>query len=133
MSMAPRKKALPVKSAPRPPLLEWMTAGLGLLIVLTAFGLAVAQALGGRDRPPDITLNAGEARRTATGWILEVEASNGGDETAAGVQIEGRLGKETAVAELDYVPAYGEARASLRFVADPRDEVELAVLGWSEP
>jgi uncharacterized protein (TIGR02588 family) len=131
--MASRKKAPARKQPPKPPLLEWTTAGLGLLIVMAAFGLVGVQALDQRDRPPDLRLSAGEARRTGAGWILEVEASNRGDETAADVQIEGRLGAETATVDLDYVPAHGEAMASLRFDRDPGDEVKLVVLGWAEP
>lgn len=131
--MAPRKETTPGKQPSPPPLLEWITASLGLLIVGTAFVLTLTQAVNGSDRPPDLRLTAGEARHTAAGWVVEVEASNLGDETAAGVQIEGRIGPETATVELDYVPAYGDARASLRFDRDPRSGLELTVLGWSEP
>lgn len=131
--MAARRKTTRPKDLPTPPVLEWITASLGLLIVGAAFGLTLIQALNGTNRPPDLSLTAGEARRTPAGWVIEVKASNRGDETAAGVLVEGRLGAETATAELDYVPALGEARASLRFDGDPRRELELAVLGWSEP
>ena len=132
--MAPRKKTPPRTSAPNsPPVLEWITAGLGLLVVMAAFGLILFQALNGPDRPPELSLAAGQARQTPAGWVIEVEASNDGDQTAAGVQIEGRLGAETATVELDYVPAHGEALASLRFDGDPRGRMELTVLGWREP
>lgn len=129
---APGKTPRP-EDLPTPPVLEWVTASLGLLIVGTALGLTLIQGLNGSDRPPDLSLAAGEARRTSAGWVVEVEVANRGDETAAGVQVEGRLGAETASAELDYVPGSGEARASLRFDGDPRRGLELAVLGWSEP
>ena len=131
--MAPRKKTPAQKQPPRPPLLEWITAGVGLLVVVAALGLILMQALNGPDRPPELSLAAGEVRSTPAGWVVEVEASNAGDETAAGVQVEGRLGAETALAELDYVPAHGQARASLRFDAEPREGLELTVLGWREP
>lgn len=124
---------MPNKEPSRPPVLEWVTASLGLLIVGTAFGLNLIQALDGSERPPDLKLSAGETRRTDAGWVIEVEASNRGDETASAVQVEGRLGAQMATAELDYVPADGEATVSLRFDRDPRSGLELAVLGWSEP
>lgn len=131
--MPTNKKTTSNKKPPKPPVLEWITASLGLLIVATAFGLNLFLALDGRESPPDLKLSAGESRRTDAGWVIEVKASNRGDETAAAVQVEGRLEAETANAELDYVPAYGEATVSLRFDHDPRSGLELAVLGWSEP
>jgi len=101
--------------------------------VFSAAWVILTQALDGPTTPPTLSLAAGEIRSTRSGWVVEVEATNGGDETAAGVQIEGRLGAETAGAELDYVPAHGHAAASLRFDADPRQGLELSVSGWRSP
>jgi uncharacterized protein (TIGR02588 family) len=131
--MAHRKKAAMRQEPPRPPVLEWATAGLGLLVVAAALGLTLFQALNGSESPPDLSLIAGDARQTAGGWVVDVEAVNHGDETAAAVHIEGRVGVERANADLDYVPAHGEATATLRFDADPRTALELSVLGWREP
>lgn len=118
---------------PRPPLLEWIVAGLGLLGISGACWAILTHALNGSATPPDLTLVAREMRSTRSGWVVEVEAANAGDHTAAGVQIEGRLGTEIATAELDYLPAHGHAAASLRFDKDPRQGLELTVLGWREP
>lgn len=114
-------------------MLEWIVAGVGLIVILIAFGLLAVRALEGPGRPPDLSLAAHEVRPSPTGWVVEVEVRNAGDMTAAGVQIEGRLGADASTAELDYVPAHGHARASLRFDADPRRDLELKVLGWREP
>ena len=116
-----------------PPLLEWITAGLGLLVVLAVLGLVGWQAMTGRDSPPDIRLEPGEISRAHDGWTVEVRARNEGDQTAAQVRIEGRLDEETADAEFDYLPAHGRATATLRFDEDPRRGLELSVLGWREP
>lgn len=131
--MAAGQKTPVPKTPLRRPVLEWVTAGFGLLVVLAALGQILSEALSGPDGPPDLSLTAGAARQTAAGWVIEVRAFNDGDETAAGVKIEGRLGQETATAELDYVPAHGEALASMRFDGDPRDAVELTLQGWREP
>lgn len=121
------------KQADRPPILEWIVAGLGLIGTSLAFGVILMQALDGPDTPPDLRLAAGEVRPTESGWVVEIEAFNHGDQTAAGVHIEGRLGIETASAELDYVPAHGRSTASFLFDEDPRKGIELTVLGWREP
>jgi uncharacterized protein (TIGR02588 family) len=133
MNMAQTKTASPRQKSRRPPILEWATACLGLVVVAAAIGLTLFQALNGSDSPPDLSLKAGEARQTPSGWVVDVKAVNQGDETAAGVHIEGRLGAETANAELDYVPAHGEAKATMRLDADPRTALKLSVLGWREP
>ena len=40
--MAPRKTTPAPKRPPRPPLLEWITAGVGLVVVVAALGLILA-------------------------------------------------------------------------------------------
>ncbi|WP_309627782.1 hypothetical protein [Brevundimonas sp.] len=121
------------KQPARRPILEWVVAGLGLLGVMAAFGLILTEALAGPAGPPELGLAAVETRSTGSGWVVEIEATNTGDRTAAGVQVEGRLGTETATAELDYVPAHGQSVASLGFDQDPRQGLQLIVLGWREP
>lgn len=121
------------KQPPRPPVVEWIVAGLGLLGFSTAFGLILVQALSGPARLADLSISAWEARSSGSGWVVDFEAANAGDKTAAAVEIEGRLGAETAKTELDYVPGHGTAAASLRFDEDPRQGLELIVLGWREP
>lgn len=132
--MAQRKRTPPKTPAPSsPPLLEWATAGLGLAVVLAVLGLVGWQAVSGRAGPPDIRLEPGEISRAHDGWTVEVRARNEGDQTAAQVRIEGRLGEETSGAEFDYLPAHGRSTATLRFDEDPRRGLELSVQGWREP
>src|SRR5690606_10297823 len=126
---AARKKPGP---PPAPALLEWLMGGLGLLIVLAVLGVIVAEAFGARaPAAPEARLVS--ARATASGWVAEVEVANPGDATAAAVEVEGRLGRDTARATLDYLPAHGRETVFLTFAADPRGAVELRVPGWSEP
>jgi uncharacterized protein (TIGR02588 family) len=127
--MAPRKKPSPL---PAPALLEWAMGGLGLLLVLAVLAIVAIEAVGPRE-PPRIEASLGEVRRAGAVWLAEVEVRNLGDETAAGVEVEGRLGDQTAAATVDYVPAHGRRRVTLSFDADPRGAVELSVPGWSEP
>jgi uncharacterized protein (TIGR02588 family) len=131
--MAPRKKATPKpRGEEKPPLLEWIMGGLGLLIVLGVLGIILSEAFGPRD-PAAIEARLLEARPSPTGWLAEIEVENTGDETAAQVEIEARLGAETASAVLDYVPAGGRERLTLGFDADPRAGLTLHTKGFTEP
>ena len=126
--MAARKTAAPPGAA----VLEWVMGGLGLLIVLAALGVILVEAAGPRD-PARLEARLESARPEGGGWLAEVEVANAGDETAAGVEVEGTLGDEAASATIDYVPAHGRERVMLSFDGDPRAGLELSVHGWSEP
>jgi uncharacterized protein (TIGR02588 family) len=129
--MAPRKNKAP-GPPPAPALLEWAAGGLGGLIVLAALAVIVVEARGPRD-PAEVSARLDSVRPAGGRWLAEVEVRNSGDETAAAVEVEGRLGAATATATLDYVPAHGRERVTLVFDADPRGRAEIAVAGWSEP
>jgi uncharacterized protein (TIGR02588 family) len=125
--MPPRKTS----KMPPPALLEWGMGGLGLLLVLTALTVIVIEAFGARE-PTRLEASLGEIRPAGARWLAEVEVRNLGGETAASVEVEGRLGDHTAHATIDYVPAHGKERVTLVFPADPR-AAEVSVSGWSKP
>ncbi|MBU1345737.1 MAG: hypothetical protein KKA16_02170 [Alphaproteobacteria bacterium] len=114
------------------PVLEWIMAALGLILTLAVIGVIAADAVRPQ-RPAAFEIRLTEARRTPSGWVAQIEIANRGDAAAAAVQVEGRLGAETAMAQIDYVPGGGRERASLGFAADPRAGLDLTVRGWSEP
>lgn len=117
---------------PKPPVLEWILGGLGLLLTLAVLAVMLrdATAPGG---PPAIEPRLHAVHGGPGGWRAEVEVRNTGAATAAGVEIEGVLGDETASATLDYLPAEGRETVTLGFAADPRAGLELHARGWSEP
>ena len=125
---------MPKKSAPnpKPPLLEWIMGGLGLLLTLAVLAVILREALapGG---PPVLEPRLHAVHGGPGAWQAEVEVRNTGSATAAAVEIEGRLGDETASATLDYVAAGGEETVTLGFAADPRAGLALQVRGWIEP
>lgn len=125
--MAARKKAGP----PPPARLEWAMGGLGALLVLAALTVIVIEAFGARE-PARLEARLTETRPAGARWLAEVEVRNLGGETAASVEVEGRLGDHTAQATVDYVPAHGQERVTLVFPADPR-AAEVSVSGWSKP
>lgn len=125
---------MPKKTAPhtRPPVLEWIMAGLGLLLTLAVLTIILREGLSAAG-PPVIEPTLHAVHGGPGQWRAEVEVRNTGSATAAAVEIEGRLGDETAAATLDYVPAGGRETITLGFAADPRAGLELHARGWTEP
>lgn len=118
----------------RTPLAEWIVGGLGLLGVVAMLAVLLLEIAVGERAPPALSISTGQATPSPTGWVLPVTVRNTGDRTAAGVEVEGALGEQTATATLDYVPAQGSAEAGLIFAADPRGQaVRLRVSGYAEP
>lgn len=125
---------MPKKAAPhtRPPVLEWIMGGLGLLLTLAILAIILREGLSAGG-PPVIEPRLEAVHGGPGQWRAEVEVRNTGPATAAAVEIEGRLGDETAAATLDYVPAGGRETVTLGFTADPRVGLELHARGWTEP
>ena len=119
------------RGPPPPARLEWAMGGLGLLLVLAALTVIAFEAFGARE-PAMIEARVTGIRPAGAVWLAEVEVRNLGGETAASVEVEGRLGDHTAHATVDYVPAHGQERVTLAFPADPR-AAGVSVAGWSKP
>ncbi|UZK66383.1 hypothetical protein [Sphingomonas sp. M1-B02] len=125
---------------PQTPLLEWIAAGIGLLLLLALFAIIGREALfEGSKAPPAIEVSTGGITRTATGYLVAFEAINRANGTAASLQVEGTLRQgdttiETSSTTLDYVPGHGSTRGGLYFTRDPRAHVlELRPLGFQQP
>ncbi|MDF7773949.1 hypothetical protein P1X14_01715 [Sphingomonas sp. AOB5] len=118
------------------PLLEWIAAGIGLILLMIVLGAIGREAItGAADEPPAITVTAGQVTQVSSGFVVAFEASNASRGTAAAVEIEGKLASgETSSATLDYVPGRGTTSGGLFFKADPRgQQVELRALGYQTP
>lgn len=116
------------------PALEWISATLGLLVVLAILAvLALEIGHGGMDDVPLLEARVEAVNPVPGGHVAGIVVANGSGQTAAAVQVEGKLGAETATTTIDYVPGHSEARGGLMFKGDPRRGVELAVLGYELP
>lgn len=122
------------------PLLEWVAAGVGLVSLIFLLGAIGHDALqGGAQVPPDIHLTTRAASRTGNGYVVTFEAFNRGGDTAAALEIEGRLmdgdrAIETSTATIDYVAGHGSAEGGLFFINDPATlTVEMRPLGFQVP
>ncbi|PLR25614.1 hypothetical protein SGCZBJ_11235 [Caulobacter zeae] len=114
------------KPSPRsePPLLEWISAAIGLVCALAAIGFVGWDALLGERSPPAIEVRLVAVTPTPHGYVAQVEAINHGGSSAAQVAIEGVLSgqgeAETAQATLDYIPQRSRVGGGLVFEHDPR-------------
>lgn len=116
------------------PALEWLAAAIGALTIMAIVGVLLAEARqGGGGDVPRLEARLEAVTPVRGGHVARFVVANASGQTAAAVQVEGRLGAETASATLDYVPGHSEARGGLMFKGDPSQGVDLAVLGYELP
>jgi uncharacterized protein (TIGR02588 family) len=125
---------------PREPLLEWISAGIGLLLTLGMIAMIGAGVLrGDASQLPAIEMRATRILPTPSGFVVEVEAINRSGATAAAVQVEGLLKSgetavETSSLTFDYVPGNASRKGGLFFTEDPRrHRLEVRALGYQAP
>ena len=121
------------------PLLEWLVAALGALLVAGTMGYLGVHAIWRDARPPDLRLLAQPALALPDGWLVRFRAINQGGEPAAQLLVEGVLrapdgSVETAAAILDYLAPGSERQGGLFFSRDPGGlELELRPKGYARP
>ena len=122
------------------PALEWASAAVGAMVALLLVGTLVAHGLkSARPPPPNLSVAAVGMASSGGGFLVAFDVANASPQTAASVQIEGRLNQgateiETSRATIDYVPGGSSAKGGLIFAADPRTHrLELRVTGYELP
>ena len=116
------------------PLLEWVAAALGLLVFLGLIAVLLREAAtSGSDDVPLLSAQVESVTPVAGGHVARIVVANASGQTAAAVQVEGKLGEQTAQATFDYVPGHSKSRGGLMFKGDPRSGIELAVTGYELP
>lgn len=139
MARKPPARAPAKAAASKTPLLEWIMAAVGLVLLLGAIGVILADALAGDGEPPTLSVERLGATRTPAGWVVEFRARNASQRPAAEVQVTGVLSAGGAELErrsttLDYLPGGGDRRGGLLFRTDPAaGELELQAEGYREP
>lgn len=118
---------------------EWVLAGLSAVLVLAVIGALLYEGLRGAGSPPEIVFEVDSVRVAPHGFLLEFQAVNSGESTAARLLIEGEVSTEAGVTErsevtIDYLPAKSRRRAWLFFETDPsQHHLEIRQKGFDSP
>lgn len=123
------------------PLLEWVFALCGFVMVLMMFGFIGYSAAQDDHSPPEIIIRVIEVVPSGSGYLVLFRADNNGGSTAADLTIRGSLkegdrGEERASSTVmfDYLPAHSFRTGGLFFAEDPsRYTVELRPMGYQDP
>ena len=132
-SGAPRDQRVEIPRA------EWFAAAVGVLLLLGSIGIITRQAVMSGGSPPRVELQVTGISQEGRYWLVRVEATNGGDRTAANLAISGELRGGTPAPELshatiDYLPPRSRRGAGLYFSSDPRaGALRLRPMGYEEP
>ena len=106
------------------PLSEWISAGIGLALMLIVLGVIAWDALLGERSPAVIEVRLVAVHQTPYGFVAQIEAINHGGAAATQVEVSGTLGNsgapDAAEATFDYIPEKSSARGALVFAKDPR-------------
>ena len=122
-----------------PSVLEWIFAGLGLLIVAGAVGFMIYRGATKGDAPPQVKIEVESITQTGDHHTVSFRVSNTGDTTAAALTIEGELrsgdkSEETSDVTLTYLPAQSVRRGSLFFTKDPNAyQFQIRAKGFEHP
>ena len=125
--------------------LEWSVFALSLLLVGATLWYLVRETLTAQESPPHIALKLGKPQllqnlsKEAPSFIVSVEATNKGWQTAEGVHIEVELqrGKEepqTADFEIAFLPRNSSREGWVAFKGKPENiNLSARVLGYEIP
>ena len=136
--MAPRKKPA-TRILERTPILEWVAAGLGLLLTVAVLGYVIWEGAVGQNGPPSLTLTPDLPEKTAGGFVVPLTIRNASYATAAGVEVRATLERDGRVVEerratFGYVPARSETKGGVIFQTDPATaRLRLEPEGYEAP
>jgi uncharacterized protein (TIGR02588 family) len=124
----------------RRPTVEWIAAGLGLVLTLGMLGFIGWQALHmPKQTAPRIDVRVASVTRSGAGHVVEIRVVNNSPKSAAGVEVQGTLSRtgnpdEQSSTTFAYVPGGSEVRGGLFFTADPgAGDLRVRPLGYEEP
>ncbi len=127
------------RKAAATPWLEWLSAGIGLVLTLGVLGSIGWQAVRDVSEPPVISIEVERTVAIEGGYRVDFQARNMAGATASQVEIEGRLADNDREPEIgrvtfDYIPGHSARRGGMFFTRDPvSGPLSLRALGFANP
>ncbi len=127
------------KQVANTPVLEWIIAAIGLVLVVGTIGFMMYKGLTSKNTPPNFTAKVERIDTINAGFIVIFNLTNTGEQTASGVNVEGELKSggesvETSSTTFDYAPSKSEVKGGLFFKNDPKQfQLEIRAKGYTEP
>ncbi len=129
------KKRKSGKIAPRTTA-EWVSLVISLLLLAVVVGVVVKLWLSETQEPARFKIEIGAARNDGGQFYLPFVLTNEGDQTAAEVTVEGRIGdagnEETSTTTFDFIPGHARQEGVLVFSGDPAT-AQLRVASFQRP
>jgi uncharacterized protein (TIGR02588 family) len=122
-----------------PPFWEWVVAGIGTLLLLSALAFFAYEALQQDEGPPQPVVRVTSIDRQGSGYTVRLQVHNAGRSTAANLRVAGVLvqdGKELerSDTEFQYLPGRSSREAGLFFTRDPRQHaLQVRAESYQEP
>lgn len=143
-SSTARRKSAPSARSRSPvtretPLLEWIAAGVGLILILAVLGVIGAEVLPGGRSEPSFEVRALAVQPVDGGYRVRIAVHNRGDKPAGEVVVAGVLAgpdneRETAEATFDFVADHSRREGGLFFRSDPgRGALDLRATSYVDP
>lgn len=127
------------RKAPGTSRVEWVVAAVSGFLVAAAIAFLIYDRMSLPSSPPAFELEVDSTTAVTGGFLVQFTIRNTGATTAADVQVEGSLHRDTVEVEtsqtsLDYVPTRASRKAGLFFSKDPADyRLELRPVGYVQP
>jgi len=124
------------------PVWEWIIAAVGFILVVAALGTTLYRAVIEESTPPILEISVEAIVPTANGYLVNFSVKNNGNQTAAGLTVEGELktdaegaeSVETSSATLAYAPANSRREGGLFFSKNPNEyKLEIRAKGYEKP
>lgn len=121
------------------PVLEWIAAAIGLVVLVGVIGFVGAEAFRPDTSPPQVVVERLGVERTEAGYLVRVRAINRGGSAAAQVVVEGELETsagepQTAEASFDFIADHSAREGGLFFESDPgQGRLTLRAKGYAAP
>ena len=124
------------------PLWERTVGIVGVLFLIGIVSFLIYKAMQ-PTTPPEVTVTTEQILSVTGGYLVEIRATNVGESTGAGIEIEGTLNPsddpqaepvETSSTTFDYIPSKSSRHGGLFFQEDPNQYIlKVQARGYSQP